>query len=132
MSLGGRTWLAHSAATLPLSLSACMDRFDTDKQQREILRSHYAEVDCGDAHLKVIEREDAIQDWRYVVRIYGSEKCLKSLRLALIRRGYVEEPKTEIASVHGLQPPKQDTEHEAVAFDFNREPGAIYWTRDKT
>lgn len=132
MSLGGRTLLAHSAAALLLSLSGCMDGFDTDKQQRKLLRTYYGEVDCGDAHFKVIEREDAIQDWRYVVRIYGSEKRLKSLRLALIRRGYVEEPKTEIALVHGLQPPKQDTEHEAVAFDFNREPGAIYWTRDKT
>jgi hypothetical protein len=103
--------------------------FASNYRQRAILRDYYPEVDCSDADFDLVEREDTLLDWRYVVRISGSQTCLQSLRRALLRRGFVNRHDIEPM---GLQPQRQSSQKEVVGFDFDREPGAVYWTRDKT
>ncbi len=119
------------ALPLLLGISACdlVDDFATEKGQRKILHSYYPEVDCNDAHFKLVEQQDAFQDYRYVVRIWGSRKCLNSLRMSLRHRNFIYAPKRYLG---GWQPPSQDSETEAVAFDFVDETDVVYWTRDKT
>ena len=122
-------FLIGALALTSLIVTACGDDFATEKRQREILNKYYPEVDCSDAHFTLVEQDDAFQDYRYVTRIWGSPKCLKSLQASLHRRGFIYAPRRYLG---GWQPPSQSSETEAVAFDFKQEPGAVYWTRDKT
>ena len=125
--------LAIGCASLPvLLIAACVaDRayFASEHRQREILEADYTDVDCRDAEFELKERDESLQDWYYVVRISRSEKCLSTLRRSLARRGFIYR--------RDLDPPAfaipgRTREDELVSFDFNRERGAVYWTRDKT
>lgn len=96
----------------------------------ETLKDYLPEARCATAKFEMIEQEESIQDWRYVARISGSPDCVASLRVALKAK---RARPSEIPLITGLLlPGHTDTEHEAVAFDFDAEPGAVIWTRDKT
>ena len=130
-----RLWrgLAIGSVSLPVLLvaSCVADRasFASDRRQREILNDYYPDVDCRDAKFELKERSETLQDWYYVVRISGSERCVTSLRRSLARRGFVYRRDLE---PFALAIPGRSTEDELVSFDFDREPGAVYWARDKT
>jgi hypothetical protein len=120
--------LIAPAAGLPL-ISCGRDDFADVSTQREILDSYVSEANCDNAQFDLLEREDAVQDWRYVVRISGSSECLTSLREALVSR---DARPSDMARVTGvLLPGYDDPKGEVVGFHFARDAESVVWTRDK-
>ncbi len=120
------------AAPILLIASCVADRayFASNARQRQILKNYFPEVQCDTADFELLEREDGWTDYLYQVRISKSEICLKSLRSALAKRGYVQGTAAE--GVSGLQPPGRAISDEQITFDFDRQPGSVIWTRGRT
>jgi len=106
------------------------DHFDFRAKQGKWLSTYLPEARCDGARFTVVEREDNIQDWRYVTRISDSASCITSLRTALKARGATPSSIPGVAGL--LLPGHTNSENEAVGFDFDGEPSAVIWTRDKT
>ena len=106
-------------------------QFSSESTQRAFLTHYLPEARCQTAHFDLLEREDSIQDWRYVVRVDGSKDCVESIRSALAARGAAKQP-PENAEQGLVLPGFSDHEKELVIFNFDAEPSAVIWTRDKT
>lgn len=118
--------MRFQVAVVALALAGCGGR----PADNDTLLAYVPEARCADAKFDMIERSDSIQDWRYVVRISGSPDCVTSLRQSLDAKGATA---SDIPLITGLLlPGHTNSEQEAVAFDFEEEPGAVIWTRDKT
>ena len=93
------------------------------------LAGYFPAATCDEARFSLIESDDGISDYLYVVRIDGGE-CVRSLERSLTEAGAQE---STIPLVHGLLlPGHDDRNYELNAFDFRSEPGSAIWTIDKT
>jgi hypothetical protein len=105
--------------------------FASDYRQRTILSSYLPLARCENANFDVEEREDQVQDWRYVVRISGSIECSDSIKAELVRLSAEQASDTSVD--RGLVLPGHEShDNEFVSFDFGVIPGSIIWIRDKT
>lgn len=98
--------------------------FASDHRQREILADYVPGARCDKADFEVIERQDLLSDWLYVVRIGGSVECIASIKNELTSMGAISR------SDGVFLPGHIDPDKEAVSFKF--ESGTtVIWTRDK-
>jgi hypothetical protein len=102
---------------------------DPSPYQLTILTERFPEIECAGAEFEFLGKEEALSDYYYEFKMTGSAACVRSLRSALIRRGYRD---CRGECTHSGFQLAYDYSRENQRFKFGADGKSVNWVRDKT